>query len=108
MKIAADDLTRIAGFYEPFEDVDPDGQIIQDWLLRFTIPAHVHYLRGSEAVMQARLQSKNPAIVTIRRTSRTIAVTSEWRIELDGKIFDIKEDPRPDQDRSMLQMLSEG
>ena len=44
-------------FYEPFEDVDPDGQVIQDWILRFTLAAHVLYLRGSEAVMQARLQS---------------------------------------------------
>lgn len=108
MKITAQHLTQRAAFYEPFEDIDPDGQVIQDWLLRFTLAAHVLYLRGSEAVMQARMQSKNPAIITVRDTPGSRTITSEWRAEIAGKTYEIREDPRPSQDRRLLEMLAEG
>ena len=108
MKITAQHLTQRAAFYEPFEEVDADGMIVQGWQVQFTCAAHVHYLRGSEAVMQARLQSKNPAIITVRKSSQARAITSEWRAEIAGKLYDIKEDPRPSQDRRLLEMLAEG
>lgn len=107
-KITAADLTLFGSFYEPFEDTDADGQVIQDWLLRFTCPVHVRHLRGGEEVMQARLQSKNPVIVTVRTCNQARAVTSEWRVSVGGKLYDIKEDPRPDQARRLLEMLAEG
>lgn len=68
---------------------------------------HVHYLRGSEAVMQARLVSKSPAILTIRASAETRAITSEWRAVIDAVIFDLKEDPRPSEDGACLEMLAE-
>ena len=108
MKITAQHLTQRAAFYEPVEERDADGMLVQSWLLRFTLAAHVHYLRGSEAVMQARMQSKNPAIITVRHSVQAQAITSEWRAEIAGKLYDIKEDPRPSQDRRLLEMLAEG
>ena len=108
MKITAQHLTQRAAFYEPFEDTDPDGQVIQDWLLRFTCPVHVRHLRGGEEVMQARLASRNLVIVTVREFAGARAVTSEWRVSVGGKLYDIKEDPRPSQDRRLLEMLAEG
>ena len=108
MKITAQHLTQRAAFYEPFEERDADGMLVQSWLLRFTLAAHVLYLRGSEAVMQSRLQSKNPAIITVRKSSQARAITSEWRAEIAGKTYEIREDPRPSQDRRLLEMLAEG
>ena len=108
MKITAQHLTQRAAFYEPFEKRDADGMLVQSWLLRFTLAAHVLYLRGSEAVMQARLRSKSPVVVTVRKSSQARAITSEWRAEIAGKTYDIKEDPRPDQARRLLEMLAEG
>ena len=108
MKITAQHLTQRAAFYEPIEELDADGMLVQSWLLRFTLAAHVLYLRGSEAVMQARLQSKNPAIITVRKSSQARAITSEWRAEIAGKTYEIREDPRPSQDRRLLEMLAEG
>lgn len=107
-KITAQHLTQRAAFYEAFERRDADGMLVQSWLLRFTLAAHVLYLRGSEAVMQARLQSKNPAIITVRHSVQARAITSEWRAEIGGKTFALKEDPRPSQDRRLLEMLAEG
>ena len=107
MKITAQHLTQRAAFYEPFEERDADGMLVQSWLLRFTLAAHVLYLRGSEAVMQARLRSKNPAIVAVRDFPASRQITSEWRCEIDGKTYDLKEDPRRGQDRRLLEMLAE-
>lgn len=107
MKITAQHLTQRAAFYEPVEELDADGMLVQSWLLRFTLAAHVLYLRGSEAVMQARLQSKNPAIITVRDFPESRAITSEWRAEIAGKTYEIREDPRPSQDRRLLEMLAQ-
>lgn len=101
----ASDLTKRAAFYEPVEERDPDGGLVQGWVLRTICAAHVRYLRGSEAVMQARLQSKAPAVVTIRDSADARQVTSEWRVHVDGRMFELREDPRPEG--MMLAMLVE-
>lgn len=84
------------------------GGVIEGWEDRFTLWAHVRYLRGSEAVMQARLVSKAPVIITVRRFAQSVGVTSEWRAVVGGVIFDLKEDPRPSEDGRFLEMLAEG
>ena len=107
-KITAAHLTRRASFLRAVEEVDADGQIVQGWRVQFTCAAHVRYLRGSEAVMQARMASKAPAIVSVRDFPAARAITSEWRVQIDGRTFDCKEDPRPDQARRIIEMLVEG
>ena len=86
---------------------DEYGGTRDEWVPQFTEWAEVKYLRGGEAVMQARLQSKNPAIITVRRSIQAQAITSEWRVEVDGRTFEIQEDPRPDQGRRTLAMLAQ-
>lgn len=107
-KITAQHLTQRAAFYEPVEERDADGMLVQSWLLRITCAAHVTWLRGGETVMAARMQSKNPAIITVRDFTESRAITSEWRAEIAGKTYEIREDPRPSQDRRLLEMLAEG
>lgn len=107
MKNIASQLNRMASFYKPEIYSDPDGQLIHDYVMQFTVAAHVQYLRGGEAVMAARLQSKQPAIITVRRSAQAREITSEWRVKVDGRIFEIREDPRPDQARRTLEMLAE-
>lgn len=87
---------------------DPDGMLIQGWQDRLTLWCHVRYLRGSEAVMQARLVSRAPVILTLRASAAPRAITSEWRAVIGGVIFDLKEDPRPSEDGGFLEMLAEG
>lgn len=57
--------------------------------------------------MQARLVSKSPAVLTIRTSVETRAITSEWRAVIDARIFDLKEDPRPSEDGACLEILAE-
>ena len=94
--------------FQSFVMIEDDmGGVIQGWEDRFTIWAHIHYLRGSEAVMQARLVSKAPVIITVRRSAQSVGITSEWRAVVGSVIFDLKEDPRPSEDGGFMEMLAE-
>lgn len=84
------------------------GEIIQGWMDRFTVWGAVKYLRGTEVVMQARMQSRRPAILTIRDSAQARLVTSEWHATIDGVVYQVREDPRPTEDRGFLEMLAEG
>ena len=96
-----------AAFAAPVEARDDDGQVVQSYDEQFTVWAGIRWLRGGESVMQARMQSRSPAILTVRKTPDTDRITSEWRVLVDGRDFDVKEDPRPSDDRGYLEMLVE-
>lgn len=105
--MGAGKLDRRAAFAAPFEDTDADGQIVQRYDEQFTVWAGVRWLRGGETVMQSRMQSRSPAILTVRATPDTRRITSEWRATIDGRVFEMREDPRPTDDRAWLEMLAE-
>lgn len=100
-------LTKRATLLEPIEAVDADGQVIQSWRDRGAVWCNVRWLRGGESVMQARLASKSPAIVTVRASALTRRVTSEWKLRIDGREFEAKEDPRETDDRAFFEVLVE-
>ena len=100
-------LTKRATLLEPIEAVDADGQLVQSWAERDTVWCNIRWLRGGESVMQARLASKSPAIVTVRSSALTRRVTSEWKLRIDGHEFDAKEDPRETDDRAFFEVLVE-
>ena len=103
----AGQLTKRATLLEPVEAVDADGQLVQSWRERGTAWCNVRWLRGGESVMQARLASKSPAIVTVRASPLTRRITSEWEALIDGRIYEFREDPRESQDRAFLEALAE-
>lgn len=74
---------------------------------RFTRWCSVRFLRGGEAVMAARLASKQPVILTIRRDPDTEAITPSWQFLISGRAYDIKENPRPSDDRQFFELLAE-
>ena len=86
---------------------DEYGGTRDEWVPQFTEWAEVKYLRGGESVMQARLASRSPAILTVRASSDARRITSEWRAVIDGRTYHIREDWRESQDRAWLEMLAE-
>ncbi len=96
------------------QQVDTDmGGTLDQWEPQFTVWAAVRYLRGGEAVMQARLASKNPVICTVRNSEQARRITSEWQVSLRSrsgvtKVYAVKEDPRPEGLDGFLSMLAEG
>lgn len=103
----AGDLTKRATLQEPQEATDADGQVVQSYLAQGTVWANLRPLRGGEAVLAARLESRSPAIITVRASSLSRRVTSEWRAVIDGKTYHVREDPRETQDRAFLEFLAE-
>ncbi|MTH61440.1 phage head closure protein [Paracoccus litorisediminis] len=101
------ELNRRATFLRPIKDRDADGKVIQSYIPVFEAWANVRWLRGGESVMQSRLASRSPAIVTIRAHVAAREVTSEWRVQIEGRAFEIKEDPRESDDRAFLELLVE-
>lgn len=64
-----------------FQSRDPDanGDPLGPFAPRFTVSARTIYLRGSEPVMQQRLQGQQPIVLTIREEPRTRQITNAWR-----------------------------
>lgn len=103
----AGELTKRATFQCPVKGKDADGNRIIDYPDAFAAWVNLHPLRGGEAVMQSRMRSRSPAIVTFRVSSQAREVTSEWRVVIGGRVYEAKEDPRETQDRAFLEMLVE-
>ena len=100
-------LDRRATFQRPFEERDADGMLVQRYDAQFTVWTHVRFLKGGETVMQSRMQSKSPVILTVRRSPDTERITSEWRAVIDGRVYEVREDWRPTEDRLFVEMLAE-
>ena len=96
------------------ESVETDmGGTVDDWVPQFSEWAGVKHLRGGESVMQARLASRNPVVITVRNSARARQITSEWQVRLRSrsgvvKDYEIKEDPRPTEADGFLEFLAEG
>lgn len=101
-------LDHHATFQSPIQSRDKDGQITQGWTDEFIAWANVLYKRGSETYEQARMLSQRPVVLTIRASSQSRSITSEWWAVIDGRVYDIREDPTPTPDRGFLQMLAMG
>ena len=101
------DLTTRASFCYPVLATDLDFNQVQAYPEAFSAWVNLRPLRGGESVMQARMQAKNPAIVTFRASRASREVTSEWRVLIDGRTYEVKEDPRETQDRAFLEVLVE-
>lgn len=79
------------------------------WELQFTVAAKRAFRRGGEQVLAARLQARQPAIITIRNSRQARQITAEWRAVDDrtGTVFAIREEPTETDDQLFLEMLAE-
>ena len=96
-----------AAMQMPVSISNPDGQPITGYETQFWRWVNVRYLRGGESVMQARLQSRSPVILTVRDDADARRITSEWKAVIDGRVYDMKEDARPSDNRLYLEFLAE-
>lgn len=77
--MAAGELRELVALEEFAEVDDGRGNITAAWTERARCAARIQYLRGSEAVMQSRLQGKQPIAITVRRTPAVMEATTAWR-----------------------------
>lgn len=74
----------------------------------FTCAAHIRYLRGSETVIAARLDGKQPIVATIRRSALAETITPDWvlRDARRGTVYNIRSIV-PTEDRAWFEITAE-
>lgn len=59
--------------------LDANGDRLGAWEADFTVAAQIDWLRGSQPVMEQRLQGIRPVVLTVRDETRTRALVTPWR-----------------------------
>lgn len=87
----------------------PDGNHGFDLVpVEFTTRAHIRYLRGGETVQAARLQGKQPVVVTVRRSRQALALTTDatMRDARTGTKYNIRAIV-PSENRQFIEITAE-
>lgn len=87
----------------------PDGNNgFNEVPLDFTTRAHIRYLRGGEAVQASRLEGKQPVVVTVRRSSKTLQITPDSKMKnaRTGVKYNIRA-VVPTEDRQFVEITAE-
>jgi hypothetical protein len=71
--------------------------------------ARIQPLKGSEAVVAARLTGIQPAIITVPINPETAPLMSDWRIvhSVTGKVYDVKSFANMDERGAQWEILAE-
>ena len=114
------DLFYRVQFEKPYEVDDGHGGTETGWdtLHPVRARANFRFLRGGETVQAARLQGRQPVVVTVRKDSDVMKVTAGWRMRGDRQneggpddasvIYNVRAAPVPSDDRRYVEILVEG
>jgi len=107
-KRGAGDLFYRVAFDKRAEVEDGYGNTVSGWVEQFQSRAAYRHLRGGESVMAGRLAGKHTQIVTVRASSQTRAVTTDWRVRdvRNSDVFNIR-DVTHEADRQWISLLVE-
>jgi head-tail adaptor len=68
----------------------PDfGSPMGDWVEQFWTFGSLTHLRGSEPVIQSRLQGRQPVVVRVRDSTQSRKVTVEWRVRIGQTYYGV-------------------
>jgi head-tail adaptor len=106
--INSGNLYEKVAFDAPIETPNGYGGVIQGWEEAVQVRASIKYLRGGEVVQAARLQGKQPVVVTIRRNTTTAMIEPSWRMRdvRTSIVYNIRSIVRSD-DRQWLEITAE-
>lgn len=75
----AGSLRSLLAFEERIMESDGAGNEQGPFVERFRVPAEVRNGRGSETVLANRLEGIQPVTITVRQSSQTRMIRSDWR-----------------------------
>lgn len=101
-------LDKRLQFAERREIDDGAGNTVAEYVPQYECAANIKRLRGGESVMAARLEAREPVIVTVRACIAARRITNDWRATdmRDGTIYAVKEMPREADNRGHLEFLA--
>ncbi|MGY3609924.1 MULTISPECIES: phage head closure protein [unclassified Bradyrhizobium] len=106
MTSAGDLSHRIA--FDKRQDVDDGyGNTQADFVEQFVVWAGVQAKFGGETVTAARLAGQQPMTITVRQSSQTEQVTTDWRARdaRSGLVLNIRSIVDPDDSGAYFEML---
>lgn len=105
--ISAADLRHRIAFESRGEEVDEYGGSETSFSEQFVVSAAVKAKMGGETVTAARLTGQQPILITVRQSSQTQQITTDWRArnERDGTIYAIKSVADPDDGGQWIELL---
>lgn len=89
---------------------DGYGNQVGSWQVLFIAWGGIRFMRGSEPVVAARLNARQPAILTIRNSEQARSIKASDRAvnARTGEVFNIRELPREAREnRGFVEMLVE-
>lgn len=101
-------LIESVAFDAPTTGANINGRVEDGWTEQFTTRAKFLYLRGSEVVQAARLEGKQPVVMTVRADAISVLTDTDWRIrDLErGDTYNIRS-VVPTDDRLFLEITAE-
>jgi head-tail adaptor len=87
------DLRDRVTFAQPASSTDEYGNVESGFEDQFTVAASILYVRGGEQVMAARLEGRQPVVLTIRSSSQSEQIGPGWKAtdaRDDSRIFNIR------------------
>lgn len=103
-------LTRSLRFESPAIQSDGYGNHTSGWQEEFTVAAEVFSRSGGESILAARLTGVQPVEITVRRSTQTRRISSDWRaVDVhSGEVFALTAPAfDPDGSRAFLKMLGQ-
>lgn len=101
-------LREAVAFDSPTAMADGFGGQTEGWTEEFLTRARFRYLRGGETVQAARLEGRQPVVVTIRACADARAITTAWRMRdtRRGEVYNIRSIV-PTDDRQFMELTCE-
>lgn len=101
-------LDQSVAFDEPTQTQDGSGGTDAGWAEMHACRARFRYLRGGETVMAARLEGRQPVLVSIWNcaAARTITTSGLMRDVRTGDVYNVRSIV-PTDDRLSLELLCE-
>lgn len=93
------------------EEVEDEfGNTVGAWVEKFQRRAEFRTMPGSETVMQARLEGRQPMQVNIRIDSEVALVGNDWQMRdvRNGLAYNIRDIRRDTSNRAMMIFMVEG
>lgn len=76
-------LDKLVAFDKPLREPDGHGGVVEGWqeaILAVEERAFFRYLRGGETVQAARLEGRQPVVVTVYNSLATRMIDESWRM----------------------------
>lgn len=102
-------LRDLVAFEKRTEQDDLHGNTRGEFENQFSAAACIQARFGGESVTAARLEGRQPATITVRFSSNTRQVTTEWRLrdERTGTVYNIRSIDDRDKRHQWIDILCE-